>query len=182
MPLLVWVALAVLLLDFLLFARASYGHFSPDSASWGNTLLRAAFLICTAVLAVLCVSPATPIVAFAGVSVLLGACAAGLFLRAVKDSGSGVLHVAFTGDGPDRLITRGVYGNIRNPLYTAYLLYWLGWVVLSGFHIFAVIVFAGFLFAYLLAARDEESFLRSRFGGEYEDYCQRSWRFLPYLG
>jgi protein-S-isoprenylcysteine O-methyltransferase Ste14 len=95
-------------------------------------------------------------------------------------------HFAVTGRGtpapidpPKRLVVRGLYRRVRNPMYLAVLLVVAGWVVLSRsarvleygvgvavvFHLFVVFV--------------EEPLLRRRFGPSYEAYCRAVRRWVP---
>jgi protein-S-isoprenylcysteine O-methyltransferase Ste14 len=78
------------------------------------------------------------------------------------------------------LITDGIYAHLRHPRY-----------VEVGLSLAAIALFTGYLAAYVLAAAYipviylvvllEESELRDRFGGEYEEYCRRVPRFVPRL-
>ena len=83
-------------------------------------------------------------------------------------------------DPPNKLVMRGPYRWVRNPMYLAVLLFVLGEVVFfwhltlalylvclaSAFQIFVVAV--------------EESSLRQRFGAIYSDYCNNTNRWVPH--
>lgn len=78
-----------------------------------------------------------------------------------------------------RLVTYGVFGWMRNPLYVGNLLIWIAFVIGSGvlwFIPFAIVLFA---VEYALIVRYEEGVLESIFGGEYVEYQQRTPRWLP---
>ena len=80
----------------------------------------------------------------------------------------------------NRLATRGAYALMRNPLYFGNYVIGLGWSILAG--VKGVIIFTvSFWVLYVLVIiPHEESFLRGKFGHDYEDYCSRVGRFLPY--
>ena len=174
-------AIVVLLVCVVAFSVQSYQHFDPAATSRGNTMIRVLTVGMT--LCLVCVSVFTwPASVFqAGVSGGLGCASLILFSRSIRATDSGVLHVAFTGAGPDRLITSGVYGRIRNPLYTSYLLYWAGWMPLTGFHLLSVAGFGVFCVVYVMAARSEETYLSETFGQRYAEFCASTGRFLPKL-
>lgn len=79
------------------------------------------------------------------------------------------------------LNTRGPYAHVRNPLYVGNLGICLGllliandpWVYLGGL--------AFFFGEYFFIIRAEESFLRSRFGAGFDEFCQKVPRWVPRL-
>jgi protein-S-isoprenylcysteine O-methyltransferase Ste14 len=78
------------------------------------------------------------------------------------------------------LITTGPYRYIRHPRYLGALLVAIGLSALfrSWIGLAASIPFLGVL---LFRIKDEEALLHREFGQEWETYCKRSWRFIPYL-
>jgi len=82
-------------------------------------------------------------------------------------------------DAPKRLVVRGLYHHVRNPMYVGVLFVTLGWALYflsarlllyaaavgSTFHLFVVVY--------------EEPALRSIFGADYERYCSRVRRWVP---
>ncbi len=84
-------------------------------------------------------------------------------------------------DAPRRLVTRGLYRHVRNPMYLAFLAGIAGWAVL--FASIAVAVYGAAIFAFLSASLRfyEEPRLARQFGDEYTDYCDRVGRWLPRL-
>ena len=159
---------------------ASIRHFSGTRDSRGMMLLRVLNVACTVGYAIWTVrvqsAPGLAIVAL---------CMAGgsfaLMRAAIVAVPRGTLDVAFTGNGPDRLIRSGIYGYIRNPLYSAYLVYWAGWAVLTGGHPAALAVTGLFIGLYTAAVLQEERFLTARFAAEYGDYRAQAGRFWPRL-
>jgi len=79
-----------------------------------------------------------------------------------------------------RLITTGLYGVLRHPRYLGVLLTTLGLTLLyrSWAGLLAFIPILGVVFFRIY---DEEILLHRAFGAEWEAYCQRSWRLLPYI-
>jgi protein-S-isoprenylcysteine O-methyltransferase Ste14 len=80
-------------------------------------------------------------------------------------------------DHADRLITSGVFGFSRNPIYVAF------WIILLG----QFLVFPNWIpLIYLVAASwlfhrqvlREEEFMRSHYGQQFTDYCARVRRYL----
>lgn len=77
------------------------------------------------------------------------------------------------------LMTDGPYRLSRNPMLTGTFVYLIGictwlwtWQALAVFIIFVLIM--------LVQVRTEENRLRRDFGEEYENYCRRTGRFLPF--
>lgn len=82
-------------------------------------------------------------------------------------------------DAPRRLVTRGLYRHVRNPMYLAVLAVIAGWAVLFGS--IAVAIYGAAIFAFLSASLRfyEEPRLARQFGKEYEEYRNRVGRWLP---
>jgi protein-S-isoprenylcysteine O-methyltransferase Ste14 len=77
-----------------------------------------------------------------------------------------------------RLVTDGIYRNLRNPSYLGMLVIALGWALAfrSGVGVLLAVLT---LIPLIARIHSEEALLRARFGGEYEAYCSRSWRLIP---
>ena len=79
-----------------------------------------------------------------------------------------------------RLVQAGPYALARHPIYTGFLLAWLGSAVTLGtLRTFLGLVLATAGFARKLAAEDR--LLRTQFGDEHRDYCQRVRRLIPFV-
>ena len=78
-----------------------------------------------------------------------------------------------------RLVTYGIFGWLRNPLYVGNLLVWAGFVVGSGVLWFLPVALVLFAVEYTLIVRYEEGVLESIFGAEYVAYKARTPRWLP---
>ncbi len=79
-----------------------------------------------------------------------------------------------------QLIKIGLYRYVRHPIYLGMLCSALGLSFLfrSWIGLAVMIPIVGGL---LFRIRDEEAVLHKEFGSEWEAYCKRSWRFIPYL-
>lgn len=78
------------------------------------------------------------------------------------------------------LVRSGPYRYIRHPMYTAALLWAVGWPLIISI-IGAVITGMILLPAVVLRIKREETELYKEFGPEYADYCADTWRMLPRL-
>ena len=84
---------------------------------------------------------------------------------------------------PMRLLTRGPYGHVRNPLYLAIAAILAGVSSLYGAWSLRHLVQAAIaaLGAHLVVVRMEEPATRKRLGAEYEAYCRTVPRWVPRL-
>jgi len=78
-----------------------------------------------------------------------------------------------------RLVTYGIFGWARNPLYIGNFLIWMGFLVGSGVLWFLPVAIVLFAIEYTLIVRYEEGVLESIFGKEYLDYKARTPRWFP---
>jgi protein-S-isoprenylcysteine O-methyltransferase Ste14 len=80
-----------------------------------------------------------------------------------------------------KLVTHGPYRCIRHPMYSAFILIWVGFFLLSSN---ALIGLAGLAYISVIVIRisKEEKMLRDHFQEEYENYIQQTGRLLPRLG
>jgi protein-S-isoprenylcysteine O-methyltransferase Ste14 len=82
-------------------------------------------------------------------------------------------------DAPKRLVVRGPYGYVRNPMYLGVLTVILGWSILylaGQLVVYLIIVAACF---HLMVVLYEERRLQRDFGEAYEEYRRRVGRWLP---
>jgi protein-S-isoprenylcysteine O-methyltransferase Ste14 len=78
------------------------------------------------------------------------------------------------------LVTTGVYGIVRHPSYLGLLVNSLGWGL--AFRSGVGVLLAALLLPPLIGRiHAEERLLRENFGPEYEVYCGRTWRLVPWL-
>jgi protein-S-isoprenylcysteine O-methyltransferase Ste14 len=79
-----------------------------------------------------------------------------------------------------RLVTIGPYRRIRHPRYLGALFVAIGLAILFRSWI-GLAVSVPFLGVILFRIKDEEVVLHQEFGQEWEAYCKRSWRLIPYI-
>ena len=79
-----------------------------------------------------------------------------------------------------QLVTKGIYHFIRHPRYLGVIALSLG--VSCVFRSWIGLIASAFFIAILLfRINDEEAVLHKEFEGDWEAYCKRSWRLLPYI-
>lgn len=85
-------------------------------------------------------------------------------------------------DPPRRLVIRGPYRFVRNPMYIGGALAVIG--IALFYESLALLVYGGVLLlgTHLLVVFYEEPALRGSFGQEYETYCHRVRRWRPGAG
>lgn len=78
------------------------------------------------------------------------------------------------------LVTSSVYRFIRHPRYLGIISLAIGvsLVFRSGVGLAACLFFTGLI---LLRIMDEELTMHKEFGEEWEAYCRRSWRLIPFI-
>jgi protein-S-isoprenylcysteine O-methyltransferase Ste14 len=79
-----------------------------------------------------------------------------------------------------KLVTDGIYSRIRNPSYLGLVVNMLGWALTfrSGVGVLLTAVAIPILIARIYS---EERLLREHFGAEYDAYCARTWRLIPWV-
>ena len=80
-----------------------------------------------------------------------------------------------------RLVTRGVFGLVRNPMYIGNALIATGMTMYFGAPLGYLFLIPFFLFVYQALIAAEEAYLHENFGNEYTVYCATVNRFLPRL-
>ena len=82
-------------------------------------------------------------------------------------------------DPPRRLVVRGPYRHVRNPMISGVVLILLGEAATlrSGPHFLWALIFLGVNAVYIPLL--EEPFLKERFGNSYPEYCRNVPRLIP---
>ena len=108
-----------------------------------------------------------------GIACVVGGIA--LWVAAVKGAGidDGIME--------NRLITQGAYAVVRNPIYSAFTLVCAGAILISGNLWLLVLLPVFWVFLTLLMKATEEKWLLDLYGQEYEDYCSRTNRCIPWF-
>jgi protein-S-isoprenylcysteine O-methyltransferase Ste14 len=76
------------------------------------------------------------------------------------------------------IVTDGVYRVSRNPIYIAFLLIALSFVLFTNSLWFIASAILAFLWLQFGVVRREEEYLHGKFGREYDDYCRRVRRWI----
>lgn len=80
------------------------------------------------------------------------------------------------------LVTRGIYGKIRHPIYAGLWLWAVAQPLLLHNWIAGFAFPLCFLILYLVRMPREEKMLQDQFGQEYLDYIEKTGRIIPRLG
>lgn len=120
-----------------------------------------------------------PLVAFTLISVIL--VAAGMALRAytVCTTPKGTSGRNTDRQVADVLNTKGIYSVVRHPLYLANYLIWAGLLVYTMNAFAFVIVSLVYWIYYERIMLAEESFLRTKFGNQFEEWARQVPAFVP---
>lgn len=81
----------------------------------------------------------------------------------------------------NRLVTGGVYALVRNPIYAAFLFFCTGALLVYGNLWLLVLPPVYWLFLTVLMKYTEEKWLKNLYGREYEEYCRRVNRCIPWF-
>lgn len=79
----------------------------------------------------------------------------------------------------NKLVTTGVYALVRNPIYSTFMLFCTGALLISGNLFFYPLFFFYWIFMTVLMKCTEEKWLKNLYGKEYEEYCQSVNRCIP---
>ncbi|MGJ9385134.1 methyltransferase family protein [Salipaludibacillus sp. CF4.18] len=81
----------------------------------------------------------------------------------------------------DRIISTGPFSLLRHPLYTGLFLTMIGVSLYTGSLLGLIFTFLLFLPILINRISLEETMLLKAFGQEYEQWCKRRYRLLPYI-
>ena len=124
------------------------------------------------------VDASNPVHILACVCIALGAALLVACIVEFARSGRGTLSPL---DPPRRLVVRGLYRYVRNPMYLSVTIIVLGEALLtrsSALFVYWMIFFGA---ANLFVIASEEPFLRRRFGASYDAYTRQVGRWIPTL-
>lgn len=117
--------------------------------------------------------------ALRGLAVLLFAVGASIYAWCVWDFASFGHGTPAPIDAPKRLVVRGLYHFVRNPMYVGVLtvvLGWAAWHASAALLLYAAAVATAF---HAFTVLYEEPHLHGEFGDEYDAYCARVGRWVP---
>jgi protein-S-isoprenylcysteine O-methyltransferase Ste14 len=103
-----------------------------------------------------------------------------LFWRTHHDLGAGWSPSLEIGE-KQQLITQGVYGAVRHPMYASQLLMGVAQALLLHNWIAGLGGLVGFLLLYLVRVPKEERMMLDHFGDKYRAYSARTGRIVPRL-
>lgn len=78
------------------------------------------------------------------------------------------------------LVTTGLYGYIRHPIYTGLIMAYTGAEIVMGSYLF-IFFFLLLFWIFNRNAIKEETLLKEHFGQRYEFYLKNTSRFLPHI-
>jgi protein-S-isoprenylcysteine O-methyltransferase Ste14 len=121
------------------------------------------------------VSPEALYAAVGGVCIVL---AAGVFSILTVIAWS----TMFVGHGiqeNQKVITSGIYARVRNPIYLADILYWIGLAVGTLSIAAGVVTVVYVIPFYIMYIKAEENMMLENFGDDYYDYLKKVPRLIP---
>jgi protein-S-isoprenylcysteine O-methyltransferase Ste14 len=85
------------------------------------------------------------------------------------------------GVGGTFLVISGAFAYVRNPLYVGNMLMYIGIGLMSMalFPYLQIIALLFFLWQYTVIIKEEEVFLKSKYGKDYMDYCSAVPKLIP---
>lgn len=115
------------------------------------------------------------------VGLILVAVGAGLYLWCLREFAATGRGTPAPIDAPTRLVMRGPYQYVRNPMYVAVLVTIVGWSV--AFLLPLLLVYAAAVAGvfHLFVIFYEEPALRQQFGEDYEEYVILVNRWTPWV-
>lgn len=81
----------------------------------------------------------------------------------------------------NKLITDGVYGIVRNPVYSGALFACSGAVLIANNFILLIVPVICWLYMTLALIKTEEKWLKELYGQEYVSYCKKVNRCIPWV-
>ena len=79
------------------------------------------------------------------------------------------------------LVTSGVYAYVRNPIYSAFMIACTGVLLIYGNLCLLVLPIIFWMFLTALIKNTEEKWLSELYGEEYEEYCRKVNRCIPWV-
>ena len=80
----------------------------------------------------------------------------------------------------NRLVTTGIYAYVRNPMYSGVMITCTGIILCCNNIILLVLPFVYWAYMTILMKNTEEKWLLALYGKEYEEYCKKVNRCIPF--
>ena len=81
----------------------------------------------------------------------------------------------------NKLATNGVYGIVRNPIYSAFLMVCVGAILIADNLLLFGIPVLCWIYMTIFLKKTEEKWLIDLYGQEYVDYCKNVNRCIPWF-
>lgn len=81
----------------------------------------------------------------------------------------------------NRLVTTGIYGIVRHPIYAAFLYVITGAILITDNLYLFVLPIIYWIVLTIGMIKTEEKWLTDKFGESYEEYSKKVSRFVPFL-
>lgn len=81
----------------------------------------------------------------------------------------------------NKLITDGVYGITRNPVYSGSFLACVGAVIIANNLLLLIVPVICYIYMTVFLINTEEKWLKDLYGQEYIDYCKKVNRCIPWF-
>jgi protein-S-isoprenylcysteine O-methyltransferase Ste14 len=102
-----------------------------------------------------------------------------IYLWTVSDFATSGGGTPLPADPPRKLVVRGLYRYVRNPMYLGVLMIILGWAAVFSDAWLGVYAVGVALLVHWFVVFYEEPRLRQLFGSQYDEYCKKVGRWLP---
>ncbi len=81
----------------------------------------------------------------------------------------------------NKLVTKGIYAFVRNPIYSAFLMVCTGMIWMANNLVLWILPVLYWIFMTILMKCTEEKWLRNLYAEEYEHYCKKVNRCIPWF-
>ncbi len=113
-----------------------------------------------------------------GLGFLIGLIALLVFVWVLQSLGRN-FSTTLTIQKDQTLVSQGPYRWVRHPMYTSFVLLWIGFFCLSANWFIGLTGIFGFVWAIVVRTPKEEQMMIERFGDEYIAYMKLTGRYLP---
>lgn len=122
--------------------------------------------------------PAHPLAVALGIAAAVGAL---VMFRLTHKALGAMWSVSLQLKQDHKLVTSGIYGHLRHPMYTAFWLMALAQALLLSNWLAGLAGIVGFGTLYVLRIGEEERMMEEAFGEDYRIYSARTKRIIPFV-